>query len=263
MHTLQISIRLGPAGLERLVSAVDDLVGALLQNWQLYGCPVVTSGRRGVTVYAYAPASDALDEKYDSVFVRKARRTVRKIAGTLPTVKPRGARAATAAVDWQREKCLCLFTNAFDIVSPIVAGKENCPVAPYLLPLHDRERVHLYFWAVHYRAVDRLFFESTGLECLAYRELSCPTSDLSKRGRSVAREVEKATGKPTFYFLAARGRGGPSKARPGRCPSCGKAWARVGDTDLSTTRFDVACERCRLVSLGPEKGAAGKGGRKW
>jgi predicted nucleic acid-binding Zn ribbon protein len=52
-----------------------------------------------------------------------------------------------------------------------------------------------------YKELDLVQLGCGPLEIAAYRELATPDSSLSKRGRELAKVVEIASKKPTFYYL--------------------------------------------------------------
>jgi predicted nucleic acid-binding Zn ribbon protein len=82
-----------------------------------------------------------------------------------------------------------------------------------------------------------------------YRELDDPRSDLARWGREQCARIEKATGKPTYYYLMRyfSHRSG-EESRP--CPLCGRRWAvrSLDEPEGGFSNFFFRCERCRLVS---------------
>ena len=143
---------------------------------------------------------------------------------------------------------LCNLKRA-DAASPLSCGDTGLPIPLYLLPITQQIRESLYFWARAYNYHDNIWLGSAALEVPAYKQLADPTSDLSATGRELCAEVERATEKPTFYFVHRYwGRNVGEAVRP--CPLCGGKWHLSGspkDRNLFHD-FHFRCERCRLVS---------------
>jgi predicted nucleic acid-binding Zn ribbon protein len=86
-------------------------------------------------------------------------------------------------------------------------------------------------------------------EVPAYKQLADPKSDLSVTGRELCARIEKATEKPTFYYLMrywCRNDGEATRT----CPLCGGEW-RLSDQEKEDKtpfhRFHFRCNGCRLV----------------
>jgi predicted nucleic acid-binding Zn ribbon protein len=148
-----------------------------------------------------------------------------------------------------------LFTHAFTEESPVCCGDTGRPIPAYLLPVSDQTRRGLYGWAGRYSHHDNIFLDCAALEIAAYKQMADPTSRLSVESRKLCADVEKATGKPTFYYLM-RYWGRSSGEEKRLCPLCGRKWRVSCDAGAPREtegkkpfwQFAFRCVRCRLVS---------------
>ena len=128
-----------------------------------------------------------------------------------------------------------------------------------MLPVAFEHKEQLYFWQRSYYHHDNIWLGSGALEIGAYRQLADPASELAEHGRDLCREIETATGVPTFYYLMRYW--GRLKGEEQRlCPGCGTAWRteRSREWPGRFWQFDFNCDRCRLVS---HLGVSTDGGR--
>jgi predicted nucleic acid-binding Zn ribbon protein len=150
---------------------------------------------------------------------------------------------------WSRSSSFYLFTHAFDDASPVCCGDSGKSIPVYLLPISEQDRRDLYSWAGSYKHLDNVWLASGALEIPAYKQLADPTSELSVAGRKLCASIEKATQKPTFYYLERYwGRSDGEATRV--CPLCGGEW-RLSDQNADMApfhKFQFKCDSCRLVS---------------
>lgn len=71
-------------------------------------------------------------------------------------------------------------------------------------------------------------------------------SELNKDGQECAKEIEKETGIPTYYFLFNYRAWGEKKDRARKCPTCGGEWL-LEDANYNHY-IAFKCDPCRLVS---------------
>ncbi len=239
---------------DALADAVDGLLGSLALNGQVWGEAVagwVDGCRR---VFCVVPRADALDERHASSRARDELASVAARCQALPTWRiVDDSPHAQPARSWRDEGALYLFTHLLDRTSPLCAGSDGKPLPVYEVPISDDVRERLDRWMTTYRCHDRLQLDSGPLALEAYRQLATPTSDLARQGRTLAAEVERATGRPTYYYLL-RYWGRPEGEGTRPCPGCGGAWANPdvrADAD-GHAGWPFRCEPCRLVSdIGP------------
>jgi len=124
---------------------------------------------------------------------------------------------------WKGAPFLYLFTHAFDWISPVCRGDGEAPIPVCLLPVSFEQKEQLYFWQRSYYHHDNIWLGSGALEVGAYRQLAVPDSELAQHGRDLCREIETATGVPTFYYLM-RFWGRPKGENERPCPRCGSDW---------------------------------------
>jgi predicted nucleic acid-binding Zn ribbon protein len=140
-------------------------------------------------------------------------------------------------------------THAFTTTSALCAEDFDGTIPLYALPITGQHRQDTQSWTEHYRNHDRLWLSSGPLELSSYRELADPESALATEGRQLCKTIEKATRKPTYYYLVryyARRLHEAERA----CPGCGGRWRvrRPNPKATEFARFEFRCRRCRLVS---------------
>lgn len=150
---------------------------------------------------------------------------------------------------WKSAKFLYLQPHAFNVCSPIFRGNDGCSIPPYLIPITDKDREYLFFWARSYYHHDNIWIGSGELEIPAYKQLADPFSELSESGRDYAELIEKSTGIPTYYYLM-RYWGRKIGEENRLCPLCGKDW-KTNQNKPKVEKFwhfHFMCNNCRLVS---------------
>lgn len=244
------AVRRTQEGRRALDEAAVVLLGELRNNGQIWGEPLVVWSGDELHVVVKAPCRDSLSRRHQSGRVRGAVERLREeCAGPLVWRSAGGADdVEICSGEWARCPGFYLFTHALDDTSPVVAGDHGKAVPLYLLPVGDGVRAGLVSWMEAYKHHDNLWLDSGALERAAYGQLAGIESELSRRGRALAKELEAGLGKPVYYYLH-RYEALPEGEGERRCPGCGGAWAREGD---ATTRglgwFDFLCEGCRVVS---------------
>ena len=85
----------------------------------------------------------------------------------------------------------------------------------------------------------------------AYRELVSYDSELNRRGRKIAENTSKLTGKPTYYCLFYR-MNCDFDPKKDKCPSCGSNWYRPTQKDAKgLDTFEFCCPDCLLLKTTP------------
>jgi len=231
--------------------AAETYLAALLKNGQICGEYLFGQTEGTLVCYVRAPRPDAIDARHNSEWVDRSFDDLFQQFVKTPTVEILEEIVTQEYPAWENSTSLYLFTNAFDVQSPVCCGDSGRPVPLYLLPVTQKLRHDIFGWAISYRQVDHLWLGSGVLECEACRELTEPKSGLSKRGINLCRQIEAATIIPTFYFLL-NAQGSRYFDEPRPCPQCGNEW-HIDDTTDSLPgdqfhRFPFRCEGCRLVS---------------
>jgi predicted nucleic acid-binding Zn ribbon protein len=207
---------------------------------------------------------DAIERKFDSGWVGETRDAI-LAHGVEPTWIMLDSDSPEESRHWSSSAAgFVLFTHLFDKSSPLVELDSYSPVAIISLPLNERERDQIYNWTLGYRHIDQIWMGGDRMAIHAYQEMANVTSELSTEGRAICELIEKATCKPTYYFLM-KYWVSPSESKalfcsdddlsePGRlCPGCGKHWRRrkLEASFLSRHEwydFAYRCDDCRLVS---------------
>ena len=195
----------------------------------------------------YVPRPDSLSPEYFSAWARDDYDQLLALLAEPPTSRilddgPIPKRFPK----WQAAPTLCLVTDFLDITSPVCSEPDGRAVPLYTLPLTDSQKEGIVFWQAEHNAMEELWIGSRELEIPTYRQMADPHSGLSERGRAICRDIEAATGKPTYYYLM-RYWGRKEGEDRRLCPGCGKPWA-TGVTYTAFFDFAFRCDHCRLVS---------------
>lgn len=230
-----------------LLDALEAYLAELWWNGQIHRDHLIS--RAPLAAYVDLPRQGALSVQFHSAGGKKALARFEAQYGVTVSWNLLESRPLRRHRSWRSASSLYLFTHAFDTHAPLCVDGLDDAAPLYLLPITERARMDLQWWASDYRDHDRMWLSSGRLEMRAYRELADPTSVLCSRGRDLCRMIEKATRKPTYFYLQryyAHHKG--EQERP--CPGCGGHWA-VPRSNLADTRFsriEFRCRRCRLVS---------------
>jgi len=234
---------------DSLRDVAEDYLSALSWNGQVCGEYLLTWSDAQLIGYTRVPRPDSFAKRFHSQWGASALDKLTEAFGRNPEWRILDDDVPKRFPAWRSSSSFYLFTHAFDDASPVCCGDSGEPIPVYLLPIPDQDRRDLYSWAGYYKHHDNIWLDSGALEIPAYKQLADPTSELSVSGRELCAKVEKATQKPTFYYLTRYwGRNDGEEMRP--CPLCGGEW-RVSDQNADSTpfhKFQFKCDSCRLVS---------------
>ncbi len=225
----------------------DSFFGVLSKNGQILirSCNSVFLEYTFVT-YLLAPEQDSLDTRYANKYVTEYYSKLLDLSIQEPEIRIIGKSS-----DYELS-CSCkspswymLYSDYTVHESPIVCGDCGQTVPLYKLPkiLGEDEYYTVLSWQRAYNACDNLFMEGIA-ERAAYRRLSNPESDLSKKGREICSAFEYVTGKPFYYYLF---RYYPRyySGKKRNCSLCGKEWKLE---ENHKEFIDYRCVDCRLVA---------------
>lgn len=205
---------------ESLTDAAEAYLGSLLRNGQIHGDYLLAWSKAQLIGYTRVARPDSFAKRYHSQWGVLSLNKLIEAFGHTPQWQIIDNDVPKRFSSWRRSSSFYLFTHAFDVASPVCCGDSGLPIPAYLLPISDQDREDLYFWAGSYKDHDNIWLASGALEIPAYKQLADPASDLSVTGRELCARIEKATQKPTFYFLNrywGRNDGEATRA----CPLCG------------------------------------------
>ncbi len=241
-----------------LEDVAESYISALLHSGQLCGEYFVTWTKGLLNAHVLLSGPNAFAVRYHSVYGKRELENVVEAFGRKPAWRMLDDEAGRRSTPWKRSPFFYLFTHAFDWASPVCRGDGKGPVPVFTLPITFELKDQLYSWQRSYYYHDHIWLRSGALEIAAYRQLADPTSELSQEGRDLCRDLETATGIPTFYYVMRYwGRANGEDLR--RCPTCGGLW-RIADEEKRRHfwEFDFRCDKCRLVS---HNGVSDDGGR--
>lgn len=249
MDTVQLLFRTRKTtNADESLDKVQGYLAALLHNGHVVGDMPMAKIRGGYLVTVSLPEDDALDDRFADKWVRKRRRELAAAGVDGPKVIHLGADPENRAPCRCRSRpFLILFTTFLHAEPPLRCGACFGPIALYKVPASNEAGNHqdILSWQDTYQAMDWLFIGSGPGERFAHQQLSRFDSELSRDGRALARELERATRVPVYYFLSKYFGRSDQAERKRKCPSCGKAWLRKEPLHRI---FDYQCRRCRLLS---------------
>jgi predicted nucleic acid-binding Zn ribbon protein len=214
------------------------LLAHWLKNGQIVGSDwQFVTAKTTLDVYVTIPEESALDPAHDNLHATELRAQRGPampevtVLGPDPTQPPACACGTSSA--------LVLYTHFLTFLPPVRCLACLRAVPLYRLPhTHEHEHLNILSWAADYRACDTLQTNSVTGERFGAQQMSRHDSSLSANGRDIARKLETATGRPTYYYLHPTGR--PQR----KCPSCLASWSATESGHL----FVLRCDRCRLLS---------------
>ena len=227
--------------------AVDEFLMELYTENHFYGVddPLIFEQSYGVKVVCALSHPDSLSPDFFSPALwRQSQKLEQLGVRLLKAIQPVPCRQDTL------DSLYIVTSSAYDNESPVRSGNTNRVVPSFLLSLDRRLIYDLNSWASRYQNHDGVYIGSGELEIEAYVEMAIPDSELSLMGRKVARDIEEATGFPTYYYLM-RCYGRRQGEAERRCPGCNRPWNNTHnhkDIKLPFHWFDFKCHACRLVS---------------
>jgi predicted nucleic acid-binding Zn ribbon protein len=230
---------------EKREEAVQWLLGALLKNGQILDDYQCTEDSNSYFAFASLPARDALDSSHNNEYVQKCYTELKEAGLRQPRIRVRGS--AESVCECPKNQWFILFTQFLSIQSPLNCGKCFRAVPLYRIPhLSGGEYLDVRHWQADYKACDTLQMHcGTGRDRFGTRQMSEVNSSLSKEGITLCRAIEKATRKPTYYYLYRYTGRGDEYERNRKCPSCGGEWLLKKRLHRL---FDFRCRQCRLLS---------------
>ncbi|CAN5600619.1 Zn-ribbon-containing protein [soil metagenome] len=227
----------------KIVEEIEGMIAALLHQGQIIGQEIIIADEPEKLVYVcYAPTNTSLEPEHFSDW---GRASLVKLSDDGCTMTWKLLSNSTDKIEWESAEYLVLFART---IYPPISNELGETISTYSLPLHESHRSELRLWNGLHNACDELWLGSEGeLELSAYKQMAEPKSFLSEFGRTLCSEVQKATKKPTYYYLQKfYGRQADYKEIP--CPGCGGNWKLAKDDIKDLWDFPFRCESCRLIS---------------
>lgn len=233
---------------EAALNAVDLLLGTWRMNGQVLGreFPMART-EDGVTCTLLLPDSNALEARYDSVYMSPRSAALAQAEVTGPTIVSRTPEPNSA------EPCRCkphtgliLYTDYLSLESPLRCADCFGPIPLYQMPPpHGDDYYDAICWQSDYQAFDHLQMSAVAGERLALHQMGKHDSALSRQGRAICEAWEAKTGLTVFYYLYRHYGKSLVRETARRCPSCDSEWRLPRRLH---GRFDFRCDKCRLLS---------------
>lgn len=184
---------------------------------------------------------DSLEKQNDSIYSLKLRESF----GTALSIKLLGQN------DLESNLCTCqsptanvLYTTYVKIGSPLHCG--DCFGEVPLYRLENTEGYDaIMSWESNYIACDTLQMNCAVGETFGVDQISNLDSELSQLGLKCCKEIERLTGKPSYYYLYNYKEISVEEDKKNVCPSCGEAWFLE---EQILDHFDFKCSSCHLLS---------------
>lgn len=233
---------------EELENVVESYLSSLFKGGQICGERFLSWRKGRLNAHVLLAAPDAMSTRFHTAWGKKELAKVVDSFGREPVWKILDDDAGKTSTRWKGAPFLYLFTNWVGWSSPLCRGDGKSKVPLFALPVSDQIKEDLHNWQRSYCRLDGVWMESGPLEMPAYRQLADSSSELSEEGRNLCREIEVATGIPTFYYLL-RYWARPKGENERLCPGCGIAW-KTSEPELwgEFHQFHFKCDACRLVS---------------
>lgn len=234
---------------EKAEVVVGDYVSSLLNNGQIIDNYYLTWMNAILYSHVFLSRPDSLKKEYHSEWGKMNLSKVTDYFRHKPEWTIKDDDIETEYVSWESADFLYLKTHAFENCSPIFRGNDGEPIPPYLIPISDQEREYIKFWADSYYHHDHIWIGSGQLEMQAYKQLADPKSEVMEFALDHCKNIENATGKPTYCYLM-RYFGRKQNEENRLCPLCGSKWRTENQNKESANfwEFHFRCDKCRLVS---------------
>lgn len=199
-------------------------------------------------LYVTTPKQDSLSEKYDSPYVKKARKKITELFAVC---------VEDCGIDTQSQSyCNCknrsaieMQTAEYDTDSVFICCDCGKPVALYELPLlkDSEDYCRIQMWQHNYADTDRLWMNGLFDRFTGNQRVNFDSA-LNKLGRKIADEMSENLGCPVYYHLASDYGKKVKLQEVGNeklhvCPKCGKVMKRMEISEKY--KIDV-CAECRL-----------------
>jgi predicted nucleic acid-binding Zn ribbon protein len=184
---------------------------SLYGGGQIYKEYEVVKTNKGYEVFFTMPEKDSLNEKYTNHYAREGLQKLQELfeVGELEII---GENISSSEVcECSNPSWYKLCTVDYVQGSPIICGECDKGIPLYKTPkipvrcvisgdVIEDEYHQIQCWQKNYQCIDKLWFLSL-MDRYTYRQMNNPQSQLSELGLWIRRELEKAYGKPVYYFI--------------------------------------------------------------
>ena len=226
--------------------AISWLTAAFVRNGNLMG-QFEVEGDEEFVVYGLTPARNAFHRANWNDRVRQQIGALKSVNLKRPRVRILGLIPETAPIcQCARPKGYFLFTTFLSVEPPLRCIRCNGVVPLYRVARPTGgEHSELLSWQSNYQACDTLQMNCTVGQRFGERQMSDMKSPLSITGLAICNEIQRLTGRPTYYYLFRASARSHSEEASRRCPTCRGEWLMKKPLH---GKFDFKCERCRLIS---------------
>lgn len=250
MFTQEISVSVNSnADLNQVIEEFFFLMCSYRANGQTLG-RVESNYINGnkIVFMPFTHEEDSLNKRYNNFYVNDRTQKLEKLCNS--SIEYRIAGSITvddeAPCQCKAPRSYTLLTNGFTIASPINCGECNRSVPLYRLPKYnDHGYLQILSWETNYQACDRLQMNCEVGERWALNQMQELTSQLSKQGLKICRQLEELTSLPVYYFLFDYRKYKTDQTHR-LCPGCGGKWyLEKALHDF----YEFKCDKCKLVSI--------------
>lgn len=243
MYICEIFIKIPDEdALDEICDMLDGFIDSLYRHGHiLYRKIPMINNNNNIKLIVECSEKDSLDKKNHKSYVKQKWEKIENIIQNKIYFKFIG----NSFIEYT--KCYCnqsfFILDSDLLISPIRCGYCFEPIPIYLLPEtyeDGRGYDNIFFWRKNYVNTFELWFDGTIGEKYHLKQMANIKSSLSKQGLIVCQNIERVTGKPTYYFLDFQ------KHKKDTCPSCNKVWKL--EKSISDDNISYLCIDCKIVS---------------
>ena len=220
-----------------VIDLIWDYLSYLCLNGQILNNYEVIQSEDKLFAYATLPTDDALDEKYNNIYVTADLMNLRELFKLSQSLVGENTNEPDSCTgkdsDW-----FLLYSTRERLRSPLICGDCGDPVPLYKVPnLFCESFFDVIDWQRAFNAVDRLW-----INCLSdrftYQQMHNPNSPLSKIGREICKDLQEKTDRPVYYYLF------NWEHTSNTCPLCGQDWGYKDEDGI----VDFRCDTCMIAA---------------
>ena len=228
---------------------MELLIGFWRMNGQILGREHLWVREKDFySMYLYIPEKISLSEEFNNKYTQDRMDNLEKIGLEKPII---------IILDYlQSDSLICtcdkiseyiLYTTYNTFAPPLRCKKCFKAIPLYYLPkLYDNNDYYpLITWQSDYQACDSLQMNCSVGVRFGLKQMGSIDSQLTKAGLEVCRDIEKLTGRNTYYYLYKYSAKSKKQELLRKCPKCGGEW--LLDKPLHDI-FDFECKKCKLLS---------------
>lgn len=251
MYLAEITFKiLKDANQEKQEELIENINASWAGNGQILDdCYHYAKAKKEYKMYQTIPEKDSLTDKYNNKYAKEFIEKLSSVGLAKPEI--------TIIDNEEQEDDLCKCTEKTEFIlyttfetfhSPIRCKKCFKAIPLYKIPKLDNFNDDYYpinSWVKDYKACDSLQINCSVGVRFALKQMGSIDSQLTKVGLELCIDIEKLTGRDTYYYLYKYSAKSKKQELLRKCPKCGGKW--LLDKPLHNI-FDFECKKCKLLS---------------